>query len=225
MLAKNVIPKVLIIVGFIISINFYWLIFGTPIYLIGIGYFLLQKRTIRSKIIWTIWPPLLVYPAFMAFLFVTGSIGTATAQKLEFRFPENFRGTAVVIPNMDCGQEINIEDGREILTFPEHGILLYQGDIEYGYINHIYRIQDSTGELLELPELIIQEFNSEPKPDTTELGVFFSHRPLMIREAPEQNHNLSYHVSTYEQIDQFHNFQYGKHLDNKIDSLILNCKN
>ena len=47
----------------------------------------------------------------------------------------------------------------------------------------------------------------------------------MIREAPEQNHNLSYAVSTYEQIDQFHNFQYGKQLDNKIDSLILNCKN
>ena len=205
--------------------NLYWIIIGGPIYLIGVFFLILQERATKDKLIWTFWPPILVYPAFIVLMYITGTLGTAFAQKLDFRFPENFRGTAVVIPNMECGQEIIVEDGREVLNFPEHGVLLYQGKIEYGYINHVYRVYDSTGELQELPELLIQDFNSEPKPDTSELGVFFSYRPLMIKEAPERNHNLSYDVSTFEEIDQFHNFQYGKKLDNKIDSLILNCKN
>ncbi|WP_416864762.1 MAG: DUF6843 domain-containing protein [Imperialibacter sp.] len=224
MLAKNVVPKVVIVVGFLICINLYWLIIGGPICILGIIYLLLQKRSIRSKILWTLWPPLLVYPAFLVFIYVTGVIGTATAQKLEFRFPKDFRGTAVVIPNMDCGQEVITEDGREILNFPEHGILLYRGRIEYGYINHVYRIYDSTGDLVDLPELIIQEFNSEPKQDTTELGVFYNYAPTMAKEIPSGNGALGYTVSTYEQIQPFYEFQNQKKLERAIDSLILSCK-
>ncbi len=226
MLQKNVIPKIIIIAGFLISINLYWVIIGGPICLIGILYFLFQKRPVISKVIWTLWPPLLVYPAFVVFLYISGAIGTAVAQKLEFRFPHNFRGTSVIISNMHCGQGFIIKNDREVLNIPENGILFYKGDIEHGYINHIYTTYNEKGELIELPELHIQDFNnSEPNPDSTKLGVFYSCRPIMSQELPQDSHKLSYTLSTYKEIDQYHEFQYGRKLDELIDSLVINCKN
>ena len=85
-------------------------------------------------------------------MYLASSIGTATAQKLDFNFPDNFKGKAIVVQQIDCGQEIIKKDGREQLNFSENGILLYKGKIESGYINHQYFYITKMGDRKKVPE-------------------------------------------------------------------------
>jgi hypothetical protein len=71
-------------------------------------------------------------------MYLSGVIGTATAQKLDFIFDADFEGKVLVVENIKCGQPVKVVNGREQLFIPKHGILLYQGEIKTGYVNHKY---------------------------------------------------------------------------------------
>ena len=119
---KYIIGLTIIVLTFLVSLNPYLLIFTIPIFLIGVGLLWFSKTKILKKILWTVLPLILWYPLMHLFFYLSGIIGTATAQKLDFNFPDNFKGKAIVIQQIDCGQEILKKDGREQLNFPENGI-------------------------------------------------------------------------------------------------------
>lgn len=165
----------IIILAFGVSvISPYWIIFVIPIFIIGVVITWTTNRTIKQKILWTILPIVIWLPTVYFFMYSGGKLGKWTAQKFDFVFPYKFQGRAVVIGDMPCGQPIKIKDGREVLTFPDNGVLLYQGKIETGYINHKYFQADSLGNNRELRELGDYMFwdDVKNKPSTSLKGVF-----------------------------------------------------
>ena len=79
------------------------------------------------------------------FFYLMGTIGTATAQKLDLIFPENFKGKAIVISEMSCGEEIEIIDGENILKFTaSFGVAKYDDELDAEKIEHtITRADDA----------------------------------------------------------------------------------
>jgi hypothetical protein len=115
------------------------------------------------------------YPAFIGVIYFTSYLGSQLAQKIEFRISNNFSGQVTVVFPVECGQTKQILNNREILYVPSDGIIYYQGELESGYINWTYKIQEKNW------EQAIFEFNSsnmtnEEKDniDSDSLGVFLS---------------------------------------------------
>ena len=135
----------IIIIAFLVCLNPYLLIFGVPLFIIGIIILLLSDKNLKTKLIWILTPIILWYPSMHLYFYLMGTIGTATAQKLDLIFPENFKGKAIVVSDMPCGEEIKIIDNREQLRIPENGILLYKGNLKSGYINNRYFKIDNNG--------------------------------------------------------------------------------
>lgn len=167
---------------------------------------------------------MLVYPAFIAFIYISGTIGMAAAQKLEFRFPEGFRGTAVIIYDSECGQDQIIENGREILMIPKNGICFYKGNIASGIINHSYKISNgSTFE--ELPTLDRLKSHNENKTDSTKLGVYLKGMSTRtIYPNKKSFSSVGFILSSTENFGQYFDFHYTKNLDGMVDSLWRLCQ-
>ena len=173
--------------AFIVSWNPYWLIFAVPAYIIGVVVLWLSRKKLSTKLGWTIIPVVLWYPGFMLFMYLSQTIGEATAQKLDFIFPADFKGTAVVINSMPCGQPVKEVGGREVLNIPENGILLYQSTIEPGYVDHRYFRKDNAGQLTEIESLENFMFweDQENPPPTNKAGVFSGGMGSTISNVPE----------------------------------------
>ncbi|MEN8927244.1 MAG: hypothetical protein ABF242_07410 [Flavobacteriales bacterium] len=143
------IGKIIIVSTFLVSaITFYWVLFLIPIFLIGVLLVVFSKRTkTLSKVLWSVLPIILWYPVLFLFLFIFGSVGKATAQKIDFIFKEGKIFDKIeLIDNMPCGQEIIIENGRQQVYIEPNIMTLYQGNFEYGYINHDYYFIRENGE-------------------------------------------------------------------------------
>ena len=142
----------IIVLTFIVSLNIYLLLFTIPVFVLGVLLVWFSKKKVLTKTLWSVLPVILWYPSFKTFYYLSGTIGTATAQKFDFIFPNGFKGSAIVVGNISCGQPVKIKDGREQLLFPSNGILLYQGKADAGYINHKYYYQINKDSLLPLPD-------------------------------------------------------------------------
>ena len=128
---------------FVISLNYYSLIFVLPIFLIGCVLLWLGQSSVKIKIIVTIAPLILWYPSFLGFMYLNSFLGLKFAQEIEFRIPSDFRGQVTIIFPVACGQPVRKENGREIIDVPKNGLVYYQGFIESGYMNWTYKLQDS----------------------------------------------------------------------------------
>lgn len=130
--AMKHIGKLIIVLTSIASLNPYLLIFTIPAFSLGAIFIWISNLKTKAKALWTILPVLLWYPSFSLFMVLSGIIGAATSQKLDFIFPINFEGKAIVIENMPCGQPVRVLNGREQLFVPESGVLLYQSELKGG---------------------------------------------------------------------------------------------
>jgi hypothetical protein len=226
---KYIIGLTIIILTFLFSINPYLLIFTVPVFLIGVGLLWFSKTKILNKTLWTVLPVILWYPSFYVFMYLTGTIGTATAQKLDFNFPENFKGKAVIVRQIDCGQEVIIQDGREQLNFPENGILLYKGEIESGYINHQYFYRTATGEKSKIPGRANYMFWDDAKTETSssEIGVWFESMGMSTQFPPEDFADYKYLeliVSSKDSLEKYHDFHYNKRVDSLKFETMKKCR-
>ena len=226
---KGKIGIVIIILSFLISLNPYWLIFGIPLFLIGIISLLLSRKSIKSKLIWILTPIILWYPSMLLFFYLMGTIGTAKAQKLDLIFPENFEGKAIVISNMPCGKEIEIIDNREQLKIPESGILLYKGDLKSGYINNQYFKISKDGKKTEIPTRANYMYfeDSENIPNESVEGIWLSGGGTKYNPNPNGGINYSYRefvISSKDSLEKWNDFKSSRKLDRVTDSLVESCK-
>ena len=163
------------------------------------------------------------------FFYLSGIIGTATAQKLDFNFPDNFKGKAIVVQQIDCGQEILKKDGREQLNFPENGILLYNGKIESGYINHQYFYVTNTGDRKKIPERANYMFWDEVKTKTSssEVGVWFEGMGMATQIPSDKLSEYKYLemiVSSKDSLEKYYDFQYNKRTDSLKFEIMKQCR-
>ena len=219
----------IITLTFIGSLNPYWLIFTVPVFLVGAILVFVSKKPIKTKILWTLIPVLAWYPGMQLFFYLSGTIGTATAQKIDLVFPSGFNGRAIIVSEMVCGEPVEIVDGREQLIFSDNGILLYQGKIETGYINHKYYFLDKSGIKTEIPKRdLYMYWDSEPnKPDSTITGVWLGGMSSKHINHPKPETEFSYMfltVASKENRNEYFDFHYLKRFENETESLVQNCK-
>lgn len=223
---KKIVGKVIIVLSFIASLNPYLLIFTAPVFIIGAILIYLSKLKTVEKALWTSLPILLWYPTFFLYMYLSGVLGTAFAQKLDFIFPASFTGKVVIIENMPCGQLPTIENGREQLFIPLNGVLLYKDKLKKGYVNHKYYRLLTSGQKVELPERAnYMYFDSEKKKsDSKVIGVWLLGTGNGTNAKGKSYSFMDLLVASKDSADKYYEFQYSKNFEALTDSLINACR-
>ena len=224
---KVKIGGIIIILSFLISLNPYLLIFGIPLFIIGIITLLLFNKDLKTKLIWILTPIILWYPMMKLFLYLMGVIGTANAQKLDLIFPKNFKGKAIIISEMPCGEKIKIIDKREQLYIPENGILLYNGSFKGGYVNNRYFTIDKNGNKTTIPFLANYMFwdDSETKPSESKIGVWLSGGGSIYNHDSYGGINYSFREFLISSNDSLEKWSELKQLEKLANGIVAKCKN
>ena len=203
-----------------------------PFFFIGVGFVWFSRVKILTKVICTVLPVILWLPFLNLFIFSTSLFYKETAQKVDFNFPENFEGKAIVVQQISCGQEISMKNGREQLNFPEDGILLYQGSIEKtGYRNHHFYYLSNGGIRTKIDE--VDYYSIKFKDDSTKITKS-SEISVWYRGTMLETDSLPYEVTKYElaemfvytlsNMENFLSFEYKKKADSLIYEAIMRCK-
>jgi putative effector of murein hydrolase LrgA (UPF0299 family) len=215
--------------SFLGSLIPYWLVFTIPAFTIGAVVLWLSKKKTWIKVAWTTLPVALWYPSFMLFMYLDGTIGIARAQKIDFIFSEDFKGRAVLVGSIPCGQGVSLKNEREQVFVPDNGVILYQGEIEFGYINHKYYQKTKSGGLIELPKRAnYMYFDDEENPPPTDVpGVWL--RGSGIRKVNVPKPQIEYQtmdlvVGSKDSLDKYYDFHYLKNFENLTDSLVRSCE-
>lgn len=221
----------IIVLTFVLSaMSPYILLFTIPAFIIGAALLWFSKRKTFAKILWTVFPIVLWYPSFFLFMYLSGTIGKATAQKFDFIFPKGFKGNVILVGNISCGQPIKIKDRREQLFFPDNGILLYQGDVKMGYVNHKYYYKLDNGELQILPDRASYMYFDDNKtpPPTNLVGVWLGgtgSTTNMEDEPTIEYSSINLTVDSKDSIESFrYDFQHQKQFEKLTNSLIRDCE-
>lgn len=224
---KAKIGTIIIVIAFVLSANPYFLVFAVPFLLIGLLFTWISGMSISRKLFWTVSPILLWYPAVLTFMYISGVIGKWNAQKLDFIFPEGFQGSVIISSKIPCGLPVMVTNGREQIAVPSSGIVLYQGKIESGFIDHRYfQIIGGDQKLVrELDDYMWWE-ESKEKPPTNLPGVFLGSsgtRYVGTQEPAFEYNILALTLSSKDSLANFHRFQYTQRMENLADSLINLC--
>lgn len=158
---KKNLPYIIAAIAFCIS-------FISPLFFIlGILLFLgcaiavwIQDIHIIGKILFLIVPIFLWTPVKTIINNIEGNITYFNEQRIDFIFPENFEGDAVIVTEKDCGQAIKKDAlGFEKLYIPEDGILYYKGNIEnLGKWYNFRYFKINKTDTIEIPDTYIREY-------------------------------------------------------------------
>lgn len=220
---KAQIGKTLIIIGLIISLNPYLIIFiGGPIFIIGSIIHWTTKKTKKSKSMWTLIPIIIWYPLMISFFWITGIIGKSTAQKRDYIIPEDFKGTIKIVESK-CGETPIIKKGRIQFNIPQNGIYLFNGELKSGYINERHYIQKKNGELVELKSKYFA--NMGGRKDTTGIEKIIKISEISYGSFGDDKSNfIGREVKTNKVYDDNDKWKMNKEQNEILDSLRKDCK-
>ncbi|MFN8437002.1 MAG: hypothetical protein U0V72_05120 [Cytophagales bacterium] len=229
---KSKIGFTIIIISFILALNPYFLIFTVPLFLIGVVIVWISEKRTRIKLFWTIIPTAIWYPTMILFFWLSGIIGTATAQKIDFIFKEGFIGQVTIVDKMACGQKKILKNNREQLYIPENGICLYQEELKNGYINHKYYYENIDRGLVEIPERDNSMFwESEKKqPSKNTVGAWLGGTGSKTNNeiSPKIEYSFIYLTinskNKMDSLDEKESWVKSQQFEKQIDSLVRICK-
>ncbi|MDT3738791.1 MAG: hypothetical protein RO257_04745 [Candidatus Kapabacteria bacterium] len=139
----------LILISFITCvISFYLLIFGIPIFLIGVVLVFLSKQATKVKLITTLTPIVLYIPLTFLFLYVYNYSTPKT-----ILIPKDFEGNLRVVYEEKCGYNYDKSEGVKTMNFPENGILILNEDFDR-HVNYKYFLVDDLGKRTEIQQII-----------------------------------------------------------------------
>lgn len=143
----------LVVLAFIAcTISFYLIPFGLPVFGLGAGLVFLSNRPLWVKVLTTLLPLLLWFPASGIFLrlYVLYNRGTPET----YLVPLGYEGEFVVVYGEPCGVEPELEKGRRLLRIPPDGSLIVKPEFEGGAIDHEYYFIDSIGNRKPINEIV-----------------------------------------------------------------------
>lgn len=216
---------ILIILSWIACLNPYWIIFGGPVFIIGLLIVWLSKIKLKTKLLTTFLPLLLWYPGMLAFLFLVSKHMTPET----FLIPKDFRGQITLIYNEPCGQTVPKVDGRLIYKIPDNGVMILTNKFETGIIDQEYYFVDNNwSKIGKIPELIQQDFNEDytleknkNEPPRNQVGIFLLGT---ASGSTAMNENYEFHMMAVTSWDNFRVQDYGGIPDKLIDSLLFECR-
>lgn len=150
---KKRIGILLIAIGFLLSVLFPWsyILFGAPIYLVGVIIYWFSKSTNKTKIALTILPVLLWYPLMVIWLYTYNSIGKIKAQKRDYYVSEEFKGRLIIVESK-CGNKPIFKEDRLQFDIPKNGIYYFNGELKSGHINRRVFVKQSSGRITQLKD-------------------------------------------------------------------------
>jgi len=216
---------ILIILSWIACLNPYWIIFGGPVFIIGLLIVWLSKIKLKTKLLTTFLPLLLWFPGMLAFFFLASKHMTPET----FLIPKDFRGQITLIYNEPCGQTVPKVDGRLIYKIPDNGVMILTNKFETGIIDQEYYFVDNNWNKIEkVPNLIQQDFNEDytleknkNEPPRNKVGIFLLGTG---RGSTARNENYEFHIMAVNSYDNFRVQYDGGIPDKLIDSLLFQCK-
>lgn len=135
--------------SFIACVISFWLLFyGVPVFIIGTILVFLSTKTIKIKLLTTILPVGVYFPLMYLFLLIYNHTEPKT-----FLIPANYQGTIRIVYEEKCGTKIQKENRRQLLEFPENGILILSENFDGGIDNEYYLI-DKSGRRTRVEEII-----------------------------------------------------------------------
>lgn len=219
-----IIGLTLIIVGFLVCLLPYCVIFGGPVFLIGVLLLWFSRKTVRHKLLWTFIPLIVWYPAMGLFVY----FGSNHVTPATYLIPRDFRGKIQIIYGEPCGQRLQMVDNRKIFIIPDNGVLIVQDELETGFINNEYYFVDKGGNKLQkIDELIRQSFNEEytttknkKEPPRNKVALFFGGTGGVVYAGErEQSYEFMF-VMSYDSLRVFKE----SHSDSLARSLVNTCR-
>lgn len=215
---------ILTILGWLVCLNPFFILFAGPIFLIGLLVVWLSKAKLKSKVLTTFIPFILWYPCFLLLMY----FGSNHMTPETFLVPKKFRGQITLIYNEPCGQTIQMIDGRLIYKIPDNGVMILSHKFETGYIDQEYYFVDSNWNIIEkIPMLTQQDFNEDyttvinkNEPPRNNIGMFLLGTGS---GATLKNDNYSYHKMEVNSWDSLRVEQYNNQ-ESLIDSLLYQCR-
>lgn len=133
---KKEIGIVIIVIALLVSVAspYAVLLIGIPVFIIGLLALWISKANKRTKLLWSIIPPILWFPLTLIWLFIYNSIGQMNAQKRDFYVNYDFKGSFTVVESK-CGEQAVIENDRLQFQIPNNGIYLFDGELKSGHID------------------------------------------------------------------------------------------
>jgi len=129
-------------------ISFWLLVYGVFIFALGTLLVFLSKKRIKTKLLTTILPIVLYLPATYFFLL---SYNYRTPKT--FLIPNEYEGQIRIVYEEKCGVKLLKEKGRQMLRFPETGILILNENFDGGISNNYYLV-DKSGRRTKVKEIL-----------------------------------------------------------------------
>ncbi len=219
----------IIILSFLGSLNPYFLLFTIPIFGLGATLLWRSSKKVGTKLIWILLPVALWFPSYLLTMSLNHQIGLATAQKFDFIFEEDFRGRAVLIGNRPCGQAVTLKNDGEQIFVPSNGVILYQGNVDLGYINHNYFRKTVSGTLeeIDLKTGLYYSNGTQASLPKDRVGVWSAGSSTKTVYTPKPSikyKTIAFTVSSLDSLDHYKEQQYLKDFENLTDSLVRTCE-
>ena len=182
---KERIPLILGLINYLLIFLFpKYLIVGSIVFIASLIFVWAYKTSLFEKIIFTLIPLLyFTIPKIDLSQKITEKYRFANSQKIDFIFPENFKGNAIIITEKNCGQNRILRKGYEKLYIPKDGTLFYKGVIkDYGDEYYFRFFQIKQKDTVEIPGKYI---GSSINPIKSEIKVMYVDANL------NKNKNLS----------------------------------
>ena len=216
-----------ITIGFLLSVLFPWsyILFGAPLYLIGVIIFWFSKSSNKTKLAWTIIPVLLWYPVMVFWLYTYNSIGKIKAQKRDYFISEQFKGRIIIVES-ECGNSPKIIDDRLQFLIPNNGIYFYNGELKSGHINRRVFVEQSSGEFIQLKDGIWPKEQAEKDTTGQERIVGFWGGSFGTRTDQENNESnfISINVETNKVYTDKQIAKMYSNQDKFIEEELANCE-
>ncbi len=167
----------LVILGYLIGLNPYWWIFGTPvIYVAGVFLVWFSKKTTIIKVLYTLLPLVFWLPGFWMFIYA----GSEQKTPETFLIPDHFRGKITLYYGESCGEVVQKENGRLIYHIPKDGTMIINYPLETGIIDEDFFFVDSLGRIIKkIDRLDQRDFNesytlekNKHEPPRSQVAVF-----------------------------------------------------
>lgn len=214
----------LAILGWLFSLNPYWLIFASPFFLAGVVILWFSKASFKKKVLTTVIPLLLWYPGMITFFYLSSNrMKTET-----FLIPKDFRGQITLVYDEPCGAKLPEIDGRLVYKIPSSGVMIIQNEFETGIIDHEYYFVDESGNRIEkIPILIQQDFNEEyileknrNVPAINKIGLFLLGSGS---GSTFKNKDYKFHMMAVNSWDSL-KVQMNAPGDSIVDEILYNCR-
>ena len=137
-----------------LTIFSFFSVFGLPIFILGVILVMLSNEKTRKQRIISI---SIFGIGILSFWPIWRSMKTVEPEV--FLIPKHFQGKVNVIFSKGCGEQLEKTEEGLVYHIPKDGILMIDGELKTGFINHSYFYVDSLGKRTEIEKMFVSDFN------------------------------------------------------------------